>query len=725
MPSEASLDKEAPPAGLSEASAPWVGPGGREALRPEDHAGELASGSEPGTASADGPPAETTESRLERGTRVIANAVKTLPGAPGVYRMLSAEGDALYVGKAKNLKKRVNSYTSVGKLPYRLKRMVSETVSMEFVTTHTEVEALLLESNLIKRLMPRYNVLLRDDKSFPYILVTGDKETAQITKHRGAQTRDGDYFGPFADATAVNRTITALEKAFLLRSCSDGVFNNRKRPCLLYQIKRCSAPCVDRISPEAYSELVEQARAFLSGRSHSIQQDLVRQMETASEAMDFEVAAEYRDRIRALAHIQSRQDVNVAGIDNADVFAAHADAGQICIQVFFFRAGRNYGNRSYFPSHDKALEIDSVLSSFLSQFYDNKPIPKLILTSHKPADVTLLSEALSFRSEHRVEIATPQRGDKRKIIENALQNARQALARRLAESSSQRRLLEGLAEVLGLDSAPERVEVYDNSHTQGSNAYGGMIVAGLEGFLKSSYRKFAIRGAANSPAKVSPSKEQKTEHAPEPAKPAESAEHNDMAPDSAAQGGTAPADEAFTPGDDYAMMREVLHRRLSRALKEDPERRSGNWPDLILLDGGKGQLTVGLEVLAELGINDVAIAAVAKGPDRNAGRERIFVPNKPSFMLGPRDPVLYFIQRLRDEAHRFAIETHRKGRSKSRLRSVLDDVPGIGAKRKKALLLHFGSAGAVSRAGLSDLEAVEGINKAVARKIYDHFNTLG
>ncbi|WP_322097239.1 excinuclease ABC subunit UvrC [Pelagibius sp. Alg239-R121] len=651
--------------------------------------------------------------RLERGAAVIATAVKTLPGAPGVYRMLSAEGDALYVGKAKNLKKRVNSYTGVGKLPYRLKRMVSETVSMEFVTTHTEVEALLLESNLIKRLMPRYNVLLRDDKSFPYIFVTADRETAQITKHRGAQKRDGDYFGPFADAKAVNMTITALEKAFLLRSCSDGVFNNRKRPCLLYQIKRCSAPCVDRITPEAYGELVDQARAFLSGRSQRVQQDLVKQMEAASEAMHFEVAAEYRDRIRALAHIQSRQDVNVAGIDDADIFAAHADAGQICIQVFFFRAGRNYGNRAYFPSHDKTLEIGAVLSSFLSQFYDNKPIPKLILTSHQPTDLKLLSEALSFRSEHRVEIATPLRGAKRKIIENALKNAQQALARRLAESGSQRRLLEGLAEALGLESTPERVEVYDNSHTQGSNAYGGMIVAGLEGFLKSSYRKFSIRGAANSPAKT-PEASSGTEE--------ESVEN-----EKASLGGAVESQnlEAFTPGDDYAMMREVLHRRLTRVMKEDPERRSDQWPDLILLDGGKGQLTVGLEVLDELGIDDIAIAAVAKGPERNAGRERIFLPNKPSFMLGPRDPVLYFIQRLRDEAHRFAIETHRKGRTKSRLRSVLDDVPGIGAKRKKALLLHFGSAGAVSRAGLSDLEAVEGINKAVARKIYDHFNTLG
>ncbi len=710
MPNQDSLDREASAPGLSEASAPWAGPESLDALNTQGNANTAATDSDTDSnqdaSQSVSLPEEDSANRLERGAQVIANAVKTLPGAPGVYRMLSTDGDALYVGKAKNLKKRVNSYTGVGKLPYRLKRMVSETVSMEFVTTHTEVEALLLESNLIKRLMPRYNVLLRDDKSFPYILVTADKKTAQITKHRGAQNRDGDYFGPFADATAVNTTITALEKAFLLRSCSDGVFNNRKRPCLLYQIKRCSAPCVDKISPEAYGELVEQARAFLSGRSQRVQQDLVKQMETASEAMDFEVAAEYRDRIRALAHIQSRQDVNVAGIDNADIFAAHADAGQICIQVFFFRAGRNYGNRAYFPSHDKALEIDSVLASFLSQFYDNKPIPKLILTSHRPTDLELLSEALSFRSEHRVEIATPQRGDKRKIIENALQNARQALARRLAESSSQRRLLEGLAEVMGLESTPERVEVYDNSHIQGSNAYGGMIVAGLEGFLKSSYRKFSIRGAANSSDAPTPPAAEATQ-------------------DSAGNETTEQNPEAFTPGDDYAMMREVLQRRLSRALKEDPERKSGQWPDLILLDGGKGQLTVGEEVLAELGIDDVAIAAVAKGPDRNAGRERIFVPNKPSFMLGPRDPVLYFIQRLRDEAHRFAIETHRKGRSKSRLRSVLDDVPGIGAKRKKALLLHFGSAGAVSRAGLSDLEGVEGINKAVARKIYDHFNTLG
>ena len=702
MPNQDELDRESPQRGLAEQASVWSGQDDKTAIADtgptETETDEIAQ--------------EGYSNRLERGANVIAKAVKTLPGAPGVYRMLSEDGDALYVGKAKNLKKRVNSYTGVGKLPYRLKRMVSETVSMEFVTTHTEVEALLLESNLIKRLMPRYNVLLRDDKSFPYILVTADKETAQITKHRGAQNRDGDYFGPFADATAVNMTITALEKAFLLRSCSDGVFNNRKRPCLLYQIKRCSAPCVDRISPEAYSELVDQARAFLSGRSQRVQQDLIKQMEAASEAMDFEVAAEYRDRIRALAHIQSRQDVNVAGVDNADVFAAHADAGQVCIQVFFFRAGRNYGNRAYFPSHDKALDIDSVLASFLSQFYDNKPIPKLILTSHTPADLKLLSEALSFRSEHRVEIATPQRGDKRKIIENALKNAQQALARRLAESSNQRRLLEGLAEALGLEGTPERIEVYDNSHIQGSNAYGGMIVAGLEGFLKSSYRKFAIRGAANPQPKSAQSKTSDG-HGEDGANPPE-LDSTDSS-----------AEEAFTPGDDYAMMREVLHRRFSRVMKEDPDRKSGQWPDLVLLDGGKGQLSVGMEVLDELGISDVAIAAVAKGPDRNAGRERIFVPNKPSFMLGPRDPVLYFIQRLRDEAHRFAIETHRKGRSKSRLRSVLDDVPGIGAKRKKALLLHFGSAGAVSRAGLADLEAVEGINKAVARKIYDHFNTLG
>lgn len=712
MPNVKALDRENRERGLSEEMLSWRGPEPASASTGEAPSDSAAPTSEPPVADVETDSIESgSGSRLQRGAAVIAAAVKTLPGAPGVYRMLSAEGDALYVGKAKNLKKRVNSYTSVGKLPYRLKRMVAETDAMEFVTTHTEVEALLLESNLIKRLMPRYNVLLRDDKSFPYILVTADRETAQITKHRGAQKREGAYFGPFANATAVNMTITALEKAFLLRSCSDGVFNNRKRPCLLYQIKRCSAPCVGRISSEAYGELVDQARAFLSGKSQSVQQDLVRQMEAASEALDFEVAAEYRDRIRALAHIQSRQDVNVAGIDDADIFAAHAEAGQICIQVFFFRAGRNYGNRAYFPSHDKTLEIGNVLSAFLSQFYDNKPIPKLILTSHKPADAALLSEALSFRAERRIEIATPMRGDKRKIIENALQNAEQALARRMAESGNQRRLLEGLAEALGLETMPERIEVYDNSHIQGSNAYGGMIVAGLEGFMKSAYRKFSIRGAAKAETKDTP-----TEEGDNAVETAIEGRDQDPNPDDA---------EAFTPGDDYAMMREVLQRRLSRIMREDPERKSDQWPDLILLDGGKGQLTVGLEVLAELGIDDVAIAAVAKGPERNAGRERIFLPNKPSFMLAPRDPVLYFIQRLRDEAHRFAIETHRKGRTKSRLKSVLDEVPGIGAKRKKALLRHFGSAGAVSRAGLSDLEAVEGINKAVARKIYDHFNTLG
>jgi excinuclease ABC subunit C len=713
MPIRDDLGQAAGNKGFAEQPAQWAGPDSADsaqALGAFGIPGEIPEASE---SAAPHEPEENSETRLGQGVAVITAAVKTLPGAPGVYRMISVDGDALYVGKAKNLKKRVTSYTSVSKLPYRLKRMVAETASMEFVTTHTEVEALLLESNLIKRLMPRYNVLLRDDKSFPYIFVTADRETAQITKHRGAQTREGSYYGPFADATAVNMTITALEKAFLLRSCSDGVFNNRKRPCLLYQIKRCSAPCVGKIEPETYGRLVDQARAFLSGRSQRVQQDLVARMEAASKSLDFEAAAEYRDRIRALAHIQSRQDVNVAGIDNADVFAAHSDAGQTCIQVFFFRAGRNYGNRSYFPSHDKTLEIEAVLSSFLSQFYDNKPIPRLILCSHKPDDLELLGDALSFRSEHRVEIATPSRGAKRKIIENALQNAQQALARRLAESGNQRRLLNGLAEALGLESAPDRIEVYDNSHIQGSNAYGGMIVAGLEGFLKSSYRKFSIRGAAGTHSNASASREAKAEEEEDSRADAPPSPESDAS----MSGG------AFNPGDDYAMMREVLHRRLSRVMKDDPERRSDQWPDLILLDGGQGQLSVGLEVLDELGLNDIAIAAVAKGPDRNAGRERIFLPGKPSFMLGPRDPVLYFIQRLRDEAHRFAIETHRKGRSKSRLRSVLDDVPGIGAKRKKALLHHFGSAGAVSRAGLSDLEAVDGINKTVAHKIYDHFNT--
>ncbi len=615
---------------------------------------------------------------LSRGVQVIADTVKTLSSSPGVYRMLNRKGDAVYVGKARNLKRRVTNYTQISKLPRRLQRMVAETVTMEVVETHTEVEALLLESNLIKRLMPRYNVLLRDDKSFPYILLTADQAIPLITKHRGAQTREGDYFGPFASAGAVNRTITALERAFLLRSCSDAVYASRTRPCLMYQIKRCAAPCVEHISAPDYRDLVAQARDFLTGHSQKIQQQLAAKMEDAAEQLDFEAAAVYRDRIRALTQIQSHQDINIEGVDNADVIAAHDEGGQICIQVFFFRAGRNYGNRAYFPSHDKSHGITEVLGAFVAQFYDNKPVPRLVLLSHKLEEHDLIAEALTLKAEHKVELSWPQRGAKRKLIDNALHNAREALARRLAESSSQRKLLEQVAEIFGLESTPERIEVYDNSHTQGGEPYGCMIVAGPEGFTKNAYRKFKIK------------------------------------------------DPETVAGDDYAMMREVLTRRYQRALKEDPERSGGQWPDLILLDGGQGQLTVGCEVLADLGLDgELPIAAIAKGPDRDAGRERIFLPDKPSFMLQPRDPALYFLQRLRDEAHRFAIGTHRAGRTKARLRSALDDVPGIGVRRKKALLLHFGAARAVARAGLTDLEAVDGISKTVARKIYDHFRREG
>ena len=645
--------------------AEWPGPGPQPEAEPKSDADPAA--------------VEHVAGGLAHGMAVIGEAAKTLPNGPGVYRMLDRKGDALYVGKARNLKKRVTTYAQPGKLVHRLQRMVAATAALEVVSTHTETEALLLESNLIKRLMPRFNVLLRDDKSFPYILITGDHDFPQIAKHRGAHTRAGEYFGPFASAGAVNRTITALEKAFLLRSCSDSVFAARTRPCLMFQIKRCAAPCVGRITAEAYGDLVGQAQAFLTGSSHDVQQHLADTMQAASDALDFEAAAVYRDRLRALAHIQSHQDINVAGVDDADVIAAHQEAGQTCIQVFFFRAGRNYGNRAYFPRHDKVLPLGDVLSAFVPQFYDNKPAPRAILLGHAIEDQALVAEALSLRAGHRVEVLTPVRGAKRKLVDHAAMNAREALARRLSESGAQRNLLEGLAERFGLEATPERIEVYDNSHIQGANPYGAMIVAGVEGFRKTAYRTFRIKGAGSA--------------------------------------------AGAAPGDDYAMMREVLTRRFSRALKEDPEREGDQWPDLVLIDGGKGQLTAAREALADLGVSDLAVAAIAKGPDRDAGRERIYLPGRDPMLLAPRDPVLYFLQRLRDEAHRFAIGTHRAGRAKARLRSALDDVPGIGAKRKKALLHHFGSARAVARAGLADLEAVEGISRVVARKIYDHFHT--
>jgi excinuclease ABC subunit C len=639
---------------------------------------------------------------LAAGRDVIAQAVKTLPAGPGVYRMINRRGEALYVGKARSLRKRVASYAQLGKLPHRLLRMVAETAKLEVIATHTEAEALLLESNLIKRHMPRYNVLLRDDKSFPYILITGDHAFPQVTKHRGAHERDGDYFGPFASAGAVNRTITALEKAFLLRSCSDAVFAARTRPCLMHQIKRCAAPCVDLISREDYQDLVDQTRAFLTGRSHDIQHVLSEEMRHASERLDFEAAAVYRDRLRALAHIQSHQDVNVEGLDDADVIAAYQDAGHTCVQVFFFRAGRNYGNRAHFPSHDRQLDVAQVLAAFTAQFYDNKPAPRLILLSHRLSEQDLIAEALSQREGRKVALLSPQRGGKRKLVESALMNAREALARRLAESGNQRRLLEQLAEVLRLEAPPERIEVYDNSHIQGADAYGAMIVAGPEGFIKAAYRKFRIKGAqAREAGDKGSAGEGSAPEGPDP---------------------KGPNQNGYTAGDDYAMMREVLTRRFTRIVKEDPERESGEWPELILIDGGGGQLKVAQEVLADLGLEDLAVAAIAKGPDRNAGRERIYLPGQASKMLGAREPCLYFLQRLRDEAHRFAIGTHRSGRTKSRLRSSLDEISGIGAKRKRALLHHFGSAKAVARAGLADLEAVTGISRVVARRIYDHFH---
>ena len=667
------------------------------------------------------------ESGIAHGLDVLRTQVRTLPPSPGVYRMLNADGDALYVGKARNLKRRVTNYTQLPRLPMRLQRMVAETASLEVVTTHTEAEALLLESNLIKRLRPRYNVLLRDDKSFPYILLTArlDRQTTRtgadprqrqrsavpaprglsqkgadpaewpgVTKYRGARTAPGDYFGPFASAGAVNRTLNALERAFLLRSCSDSVFSGRTRPCLKYQLKRCSAPCVGRIEPAEYGKLIAQARDFLSGRSREIQQELVAAMQAASERLDFEAAARIRDRLRALAHVQSHQDINLEGIDlkETDVIAAWQDGGQTCIQVFFFRSGRNYGNRAYFPRHDRTIETADVLAAFLGQFYEDMTPPRQVLTNCALAERALIAEALSVRAGHKVDLTCPQRGAKRNLVTHAEANARDAMARRLSESATNRELLDRLAETIGLDGPPERIEVYDNSHVSGTNAVGAMIVAGPDGFLKNAYRKFNIRGDKPVAASAPP------------------------AP------GVAEQPAAYAAGDDYAMMREVLGRRFSRAQRDDPEHSGTQWPDLVLIDGGQGQLNIALDVFAELGIEDVALVGIAKGPDRNAGRERLFVPGKPPFMLPERDPLLYYLQRLRDEAHRFAIGTHRARRSKAIGRNPLDEIPGIGARRKRALLNHFGSARAVAQAGLGDLEKVEGISGTVATRVYDFFH---
>ncbi|MGE0231144.1 MAG: excinuclease ABC subunit UvrC [Flavobacteriaceae bacterium] len=607
-----------------------------------------------------------------RGAEHIASVVKRLPAGPGVYRMLDGAGEPLYVGKARSLKARVSNYTRPATLPLRIQRMIAETAAMEFVSTGTETEALLLEANMIKRLRPRYNVLMRDDKSFPYILISRDHRAPRIMKHRGARSRQGDYFGPFASAGAVDRTLNALERAFLLRSCADTVFESRTRPCLLYQIKRCSAPCTGEIGEAAYDELVGEAVAFLSGKSSAVREELARQMEDASDALDFERAAIYRDRLQALGHVQAHQGINPRGVGEADLFACHQDGGQTCIQVFFFRTGQNWGNRAYFPKADKSVEAGEVLESFVTQFYDDKPPPREIYLSHEPEDAGLIGEALGARAGYKVRVLVPRRGEKRALVDDALANAREALARRLAETGSQAALLEGTASLFDLDEPPQRIEVYDNSHIMGSNAVGGMIVAGPEGFEKAQYRKFNIKS------------------------------------------------EDLTPGDDYAMMREVLTRRFTRLLRE---RETGApTPDLVLIDGGAGQLSAALQVMDELGLADIPVVSIAKGEEREAGREKFFRRGAPPAMLPPRDPVLYFLQRLRDEAHRFAIGSHRARRARQIQANPLDEIAGIGPARKRALLLHFGSAKAVSRAGIADLEAAPGVSARMARQIYDHFH---
>lgn len=620
---------------------------------------------------------------------LLKDEIKRLPASPGVYRMLDRRNDVLYVGKARNLRRRVTSYTQPAKMPERLRRMVSETTALEIVSTHTEVEALLLEANLIKRLRPRYNILLRDDKSFPYIRISAEDRTApvdaprqwaRLMKYRGSRADDATYFGPFASAGAVNRTLNALQRAFLLRSCTDAVFSSRTRPCLLYQIKRCSAPCVGRIGRDDYDRLLDEAKGFLAGRNADIQRRFAEEMERAAENLEFELAAYYRDRVQALTFIQARQDINLPVIDEADVIAAYREGADTCIQVFFFRSGRNYGNRAYYPRHDRNEDTSAVLAAFIGQFYDNKEPPRLLLVSDAPAEAELLAEALSTRAGRKVHLQRPQRGGKRKLVDHALSNAKSALARRLAESASQRQQLEGVADAFDLDATPERIEVYDNSHIQGKDAVGAMIVAGPEGFMKNAYRKFNIKSAGK---------------------------------------------DGITPGDDFGMMREVLTRRFQRAMKEDPERDRGTWPDLLLIDGGKGQLSSVLSVLADLGVEDVPVVAIAKGPDRNAGREVFHLPDGGTKEFERNDSVLYFLQRLRDESHRFAIGAHRQKRAQSTTRSQLDEIAGIGARRKRALLNHFGSAKEVARAGLTDLEAVEGISGAVARKIYDYFNADG
>ncbi|OOY29826.1 excinuclease ABC subunit C [Thioclava sp. L04-15] len=611
------------------------------------------------------------------GHALIADYLKRLDGSPGVYRMLNAKGEVLYVGKARNLKARVSNYARPSGHSARIARMIFETASMMFLTTRTETEALLLEQNLIKQLKPRYNVLARDDKSFPNILIATDHPFPMIKKHRGARKEKGHYFGPFASASAVNRTLNHLERVFLLRNCSDAMFDSRTRPCLQYQIKRCSGPCVGKISEADYAELVEDAKRFLQGKSTTIQRELAEQMQTASDAMEFERAAALRDRIKALTNVQQSQGINPRTVPEADVIALHLEGGQACVQVFFIRANQSWGNHDFYPKTGSGAEAPEILQAFIAQFYTHRPPPRLLLLSHPVEDEDLLAEFLSERAERKVEIAVPQRGEKAELVENAARNARESLGRKMSESAAQAKLLAGVAEAFGLEKPPARIEVYDNSHIQGAHAVGGMIVAGPEGFIKSQYRKFNIKNTD------------------------------------------------LTPGDDFGMMKEVLTRRFTRLLKEDPERQTDAWPDLLLIDGGAGQVSAVREIMDEMGVSDIAMVGVAKGVDRDHGKEEFHRTGQRPIALPRQSPVLYYIQRLRDEAHRWAIGTHRAKRAKAQMANPLDEIPGIGAARKRALLAHFGSAKAVSRAAPIDLMEVDGISEAMAETIHNFFNEKG
>ncbi len=691
-------------------------------------------------------PDATAAAAAASGADVIVRYAKLAPPAPGVYRMIDARGDVLYVGKAKNIRKRILAYQRATGHTARIARMIAATDSIEFVSTATETEALLLEANLIKRLRPRFNVLLRDDKSFPYILITGDHPAPQISKHRGARSRPGDYFGPFASVWAVNRTITALERAFLIRSCSDPVFESRTRPCLLYQIKRCSGPCTGEVKPADYAELVREAKAFLSGKSRMVKEQLAGEMEKAASALDFERAAIYRDRLAALSAVQAHQGINPRSVEEADVFAVHQEGGFSCVEVFFFRTGQNWGNRAYFPRADRSLSAEHVLGAFLAQFYDDKPCPRLILLSHDVEDCALIAEALSIKRGHKVEIAAPQRGEKKDLVEHALANAREALGRKLAETSSQQRLLAGLAETFDLPRPPRRIEVFDNSHIQGTNAVGAMIVAGPEGFRKNQYRKFNIRTADLAPGDdygmmrevLRRRFRRLLAEAPKPQTPVASplgGEPNPHAPVASPLGGEAepaqPAREGgVVTGIESATPLPIPPPRGGReaggaqeetghADSADSDSVDSPWPDLVLIDGGLGQLNAAREMLGELGVRDVPLIAIAKGPERDAGRETFFMSGREPFRLKPRDPVLYFVERLRDEAHRFAVGSHRQRRKRDIREAGLQEIPGIGPARKRALLRHFGTLKAIERASVADLAQVAGINAETARKVYD------